>query len=207
MADPGHSPLPPRTPTSETGLRIMEVARDIISEAGLDGLKARIVAKAAGTSVGTLYNTFGPIEDLVRLINAETYNDLHRVQSEALAQARADALPPTAQLHALAESYLAWVETHQRQWQATLSYNRARKTAPPDWYAARERDLLDIVVDALGGFGSGLSEDELGFHARALWASIHGIVTMAVGNGFWLQPADDVRAQMALVIDAVADQL
>ena len=207
MAAPPPQPVAPSPPSSEAGLRIMEVARDIISEAGLDGLKARIVAKAAGTSVGTLYNTFGPIEDLVRLINVETYDDLHRVQAEALRRARSDALSPTAQLHALAESYLGWVETHQRQWQATLSYNRARKAAPPDWYAARERALLDIVVDALAGFDSGLSDGELLVHAQALWASIHGIVSMALGNGFWLQPADGVRTQMALVIDAVADQL
>ena len=210
MSDPGYTPRTARKrgrqPDPDLRLRILEVARDIITESGLDGLKARIVAKAAGTSVGTLYNTTGPIEDLVRLINAETYDDLYAVQTRALAAAREVGASPTMQLHALADSYLDWVGTHQRQWLATLSYNRARREAPPDWYQSKERALLGIVEDALQGFAD-LDTDQCRIMAQALWASVHGIVTMAVGDGFWMVPVEQTRRQMALIIDAVADQL
>ena len=205
-------PAPPprkrgRKPDPALRLHIMEVARDIIDEAGLDGLKARIVAKAAGTSVGTLYNTFGPIEDLVRLINADTCDALHAHQSAALEAARAESDDARLHLHALADGYLDWVGAHQRQWLATLSYNRKRAEAPPDWYAARERALLDIVADALTGFSAQMSDEARATAAFALWASIHGIVSMSVGDGFRLQDGAAIRAQMAVIIDAVAAQL
>ena len=204
------APLPSRkrrAPDPGTRTRILEVARDIITESGLDGLKARIVAKAAGTSVGTLYNIFGPIEELARLINAETYDALHAHQSGALASARAEGASPRKQLHALASAYFDWVGGHRRQWLATMEFNRSGRGEPPAWYTERETALLGIVADAVAGFGGERTEDELHRIAFSLWASIHGIVSMSLGRAGWLLPQDEVMARTAFVVDACAAKL
>ena len=196
-----------RAPDPGTRTRILEVARDIITESGLEGLKARIVARAAGTSVGTLYNTFGPIEELARLINAETYDALHAHQSAALESARGSGLPPREQLHALASAYLDWVGAHQRQWLATMEFNRSGRGEPPPWYTERETALLSIVADAVAGFGTGRGAEDLHRIAFALWASIHGIVSMSLGRKGWLLPESEVTYRMAFVVDACATAL
>ena len=196
-----------RAPDPGTRTRILGVARDIITESGLEGLKARIVAKAAGTSVGTLYNTFGPIEELARLINAETYDALHAHQSEALASARERGASPREQLHALASAYFAWVENHQRQWLATMEFNRSGRGEPPAWYTERETALLGIVAEAVAGFGGERTTDELHRIAFALWASIHGIVSMSLGRAGWLLPESEVAVRTAFVVDASAAAL
>ena len=204
------APLPARkrrAPDPGTRTRILEVARDIITESGLEGLKARIVAKAAGTSVGTLYNTFGPIEELARLINAETYDALHAHQSEALAAARERGASPREQLHALASAYFAWVEDHRRQWLATMEFNRSGRGEPPPWYTDRETALLGIVADAVSGFGGRRAPDELHRIAYALWASIHGIVSMSLGREGWRLPESEITARTGFVVDACATAL
>ena len=177
----------------------------MIVEKGLAEVKARVIAKAAHTSVGTVYNLFGHLDDLVREINGETYDDLHATVTGALTRSRSAGETARQQLLALADAYLSWVEANHSLWSATLTFNRSRPQSP-DWYSAKEVALLDVIADALTAF-SKLDEGERHSHARALWASVHGIVTMAMGRSGLTHPSAEVKGQYGLVINAVADFL
>ena len=194
-----------RRPAPELRESVKDITRVMIVEKGLTEVKARVIAKAAQTSVGTVYNLFGHLDDLVREINSETYDDLYATVTGALTQARTDGEDARQQLLSLADAYLEWVEANHSLWSATLTFNRSRPQSP-DWYLAKEAALLDVIADALTAF-SRLSESDRQSHARALWASVHGIVTMAMGRSGLAIPAGDVRNQYSFIIDATADTL
>lgn len=187
--------------------RAILATRDVLSEHGLDGLKARIIANKAGVSVGSIYNLFGDLDALARLANASTYDDLFEVESNALACSQERQENPEDQMMALASAYLDFVVANQSRWLTVLAFNRSRSEVPPDWYLAKEAKLLEIIEDALLAFPGTKDDATRKIYARALWASIHGIVTIAVADGFLMQPVEDVREQIRIIVTAVADAL
>ena len=52
------------------------VARKIVAAEGLSALQARRVAQEAGCSVGTIYNLYDGLDDLIINVNAATLEDL-----------------------------------------------------------------------------------------------------------------------------------
>jgi len=108
---------------------------------------------------------------------------------------------------ALAAAYLSFVESHQTEWQAVLAFNRAQTDRPPDWYRQKELALFRIIEDAIVDFPKARTEATRQNHARALWASIHGIVSLAVADGFLMQPVENVAKQTQIIVNAVAVSL
>jgi AcrR family transcriptional regulator len=183
---------------------VVEAARKAMDSKGLEGVKARPIAQRAGISVGSIYNLFGDLDAVVRAVNGKTYDELYAIEMKALEDARAAGKDPREQMLALAEAYLDFVESHQTRWQATLAFNRGQTESPPRWYVEKELALFRIIEDALAAFPGVADANRRRLHARALWASIHGIVTIAVADGFLMQPIEDVWDEIRIVVNAVA---
>ena len=186
---------------------VIEAARQAMEESGLEGIKARPIAQTAGISVGSIYNLFGDLDALVRVVNGRTYDELFAIEMGALEEARNASETPRAQLLALAGAYLRFVEAHQTRWQGTLAFNRGQSEPPPRWYMEKELALFRIIEDALAEFPGAGDANIRRLNARALWASIHGIVTIAVADGFLMQPIEDVWKQIEIIVHAVATTL
>ena len=107
----------------------------------------------------------------------------------------------------LAAAYLEFVETHQSSWLAALSFNRNQTGSAPQWYLDKEQALFKIIEDAIATFPGAQDIEVRKNYARALWASIHGIVTVAVADGFLMQPIANVWAQIQIIVNAVAGAL
>lgn len=186
---------------------VIKAATRAIESKGLDGIKARPIALRAGISVGSIYNLFGDLDELTRIVNSRTYDALYAIESEALETARRAGKPPRAQLLDLAAAYLEFVESHQAIWLAALAFNRGQTELPPQWYLDKEQALFQIIEDALAPFRGAQDIEARKNNARALWASIHGIVTVAVADGFLMQPIANVWTQIQIIVNAVAQSL
>jgi len=199
---PGRRGLDPKTLNAA-----ISAAQDIIEAKGLEAVKARSVAAQVGISVGSIYNLFGDLEHLIRLTNARTYDSLYEIVSAALSSSRQAGKNMQGELMDLAIAYLGFIESHQRAWHAVLAFNRAQTAPPPQWYLEKELSLLRIIEDAISDFE--LTRDEEFRHntARALWASIHGIVTIAVADGFLMQPIEKVKQQIEVVVVSITNYL
>ncbi|MEL6112718.1 MAG: TetR/AcrR family transcriptional regulator [Pseudomonadota bacterium] len=183
--------------------KVITAARRAMEKGGIDSVKARYIANEAGISVGSIYNLFDDLDELVRIVNGETYDRLLASEQAALDGARAAGAAPIDQMLALARAYLEFVVEHQGIWQSTLAFNRSRKAAPPAWYAAKEEALFDVIEDAISVFPGTHDPQVRATATRALWASVHGIVTMAVADGFLMQPVDEVGRQIEIVVKAM----
>jgi len=56
---------------------VIKAATRAIESKGLDGIKARPIAQRAGISVGSIYNLFGDLDELTRIVNGRTYDASH----------------------------------------------------------------------------------------------------------------------------------
>ena len=186
---------------------VIAAALAAMEEGGLAAVKARGIAAKAGIAVGSIYNLFGDLDDLVRIVNGRTYDELLVLERAALEVAQKAGESPREQMLALAGAYLEFVEHHQTRWLATLAFNRGRQEAPPRWYLEKELALFRVIEDAISGFPGAQDPLVRRRHARALWASVHGIVTVAVADGFLMQPIDEVSEQIGIIVRAVAASL
>ena len=186
---------------------VIKAATRAIESKGLEGLKARPIAQRAGISVGSIYNLFGDLEALTRIVNGRTYDALYNIERRVLEDARRDGKSSRAQMMDLAAAYLEFVETHQSSWLAALSFNRNQTGPAPQWYLDKEQALFKIIEDAIATFPGAKDIEVRKNYARALWASIHGIVTVAVADGFLMQPIANVWAQIQIIVNAVAGAL
>lgn len=186
---------------------VIKAATKAIESKGLEGLKARPIAQRAGISVGSIYNLFGDLDELTRIVNGRTYDALYEIERSALEHAREAGKTPRAQMMDLAAAYLEFVETHQAIWLAALAFNRSQTEQPPQWYLDKEQALFRIIEDAIATFPGAAEIEARQNNARALWASIHGIVTVAVADGFLMQPIANVWTQIQIIVNAVAGSL
>jgi AcrR family transcriptional regulator len=186
---------------------VVEAAERAMEEGGLDAVQARPLAQAAGISVGSIYNLFGDLDNLTRTVNGRTYDELHAIETAALARALSRGADQRGQMLALAEAYLEFVRRRQTRWQATLAFNRRQAEPPPAWYREKEAALLHIIEEVIAGFPGAADAEARRLHAHALWASVHGIVTIAVTDGFRRHPIGDVWKQIEIVVNGIAAAL
>ncbi|MEM1377235.1 MAG: TetR/AcrR family transcriptional regulator [Pseudomonadota bacterium] len=160
---------------------ILEITSRLLAEGGLDAVRIREIAKEAGVSIGSVYNIFGDVDDLLRECNMRLLDELGTVGAAATAELQAKQVTDVRErLLALSRVYHEFVEDHAVAWNAMLSFNRAvavRET--PEWYLVRQEMLFDIITNVLRDTALADDEEQVTLAARALWSSVHGIVTNA----------------------------
>jgi AcrR family transcriptional regulator len=170
----------PATADRRAALRetLLRLAADRIAAEGLAALKARALAAEAGCSVGTLYNVFGDLDDLVLAVNGETFRALGAHVGAAIA--RADAADPTERLIVMSEAYLDFASRNPLLWRALFDVEMRSDGPVPDWYRAALDRLLAIIDAPLAEVFPDLSPSEIRVRTRALFSSVHGITLLGL---------------------------
>ena len=153
---------------------ILSAAEGIISEFGGTGLTARRIAERIGYSPGTLYNMFEDLDDLIVHVNARTLDALYGVCVRIPMHET-----PEETLRAYAKAYVRFTEKHQRRWAVLLSNRSPPLPDLPEWYQVKVSRLLSLVEGALASLFRDDQKSEQQRAARVLWASIHGISSLA----------------------------
>jgi AcrR family transcriptional regulator len=148
----------------------LAAAQAIIAEEGLQGLNVRAVAARAGCSVGTIYNFFAGLEELVALVNGQTLDALYDKVSQAPVTGR-----PERDLHAVLDLYLQFVSENESSWNLLFEERLPGAKEPPAWYFEKIERLFALLAQILAPlFGAG-EEAELARAVRLLWISLHGV--------------------------------
>ena len=182
-------------------------ARALLELGGPEQVKARELAVRLGVSVGTIYNLFGDLDELLFHVNGQVYDELKAHVLETLAEARAHAPGAKEEMLALSRGYLQFVAANQDLWAGCLAFNRRRKVSVPEWYREKERGLFRLIDETLATLPGATDLETRKMATRSLWAAVHGIVTVSVGRDGLLATENDVWEQISLVVTAVANQL
>lgn len=186
----------------EVRAEALAAAGELLAEQGLNGMKARAIAERAGVSVGSIYKLFGDMDDLVRELNVLTYRDFAAHHRAALASSGLDESDVHGRLMVLARAYVDFVTRENTRWRAVLSFNRRQSGPAPAHYAQYEDELLSLVLDVLAhapGLGDPAHREVA---ARALWASVHGIIQIVLPNISYDSPVDAAMQQIEMIVGA-----
>ena len=168
---------------------ILDVAGDLLERSGPDALSMRTVAATAGCSTTVVYRLFGNKRGLIAALYREGFARLGRRMREA-ASRTAD---PRHRLAALGQAY-------RENALANRTYYGVMFGRPVPEFTPNEREraeaestlaiLESAVADALAaGWPGGRSPATI---ARALWAAVHGVVSLELAGHLTGQPADEI---------------
>lgn len=141
---------------------------------GLRGVTARGIAREIGYTVGTLYNVFDNLDDLLRHMNAATMDALYEhVTAEPVDE------DPEVALRELARRYLGFVGAHPRRWSAVIEFEPQDGAATPAWYQQKAQRLVQLGGDAIAGLFGPRESAARRRHAYVLWSALYGVTALA----------------------------
>jgi len=170
-----------------------------IGESGVRALTAREVAGEVGCAVGAIYTIFRDMDALAAAVNARTVVRLEQCVAEALAaHPGADA---RHQLVLLGQTYFAFVLANRLLWSAIfeVGYRGEGADVHPEADHAR---LIGHIVRPLECLLPGMEAPRRLLVAKALFAAVHGIVSLGQQSRFMPVPPAEVSAQIAFIVEA-----
>lgn len=185
-------PRPPRAGLKDD---LIEVAERLIAERGLAEFTARELAARVACSVGSIYNMFEDLDDLIVTIHGRTLARL----DQALRAGRNESATAEENLQALARHYIGFIAENRHLWAAIFEHRLPHGRAVPEWYQARLNALFALIETIIAPLLRNNEEGERRRQSRILWASLHGICSLGAAEKLDLISAesiDDLAAEM-----------
>ena len=179
--------------------RLVAEAEAAIEAAGLDALRARDLAEAAGCAVGAIYQVFPDLDALILEVNGRTLDAI----GAALLATR-PRKKPANQLLGLAEAYLDYAAGNRRRWAAVFQHRGTEGHPLTPAFAARQAALFQHVERPLAQLRPGMSAEAGALLARTVFAAVHGIVALGLDGTVQPMAPDVLRGQLRLVVEALA---
>ncbi|WP_434054819.1 MAG: TetR/AcrR family transcriptional regulator [Roseibium sp.] len=155
----------------------IDASKKIVEKEGLRGLRARQIARDIGYTIGTLYNLFEDLDDLIMHMNGETLDQLlEECSNVELTQ------DPNRDLELLVQCYLTFTHENAKLWNAVFEHKLPEDRPVPEWFSQKVSNLLQMIERALAPILTGRSDAEIHQHARILWMSLFGM-TVLEGSG------------------------
>ncbi len=201
--------MPPKikSPQDREQLRllILDAARCLFVERGIESVSMREIAKQIGYSATTLYNYFTDKEALLQALC-----DADFLALASGMQAIMQMPDPIGRIRALCQGYAQFALQHPSHYRFMFMTPKSptnmeitqieQGNTEQDAYA----QLQQVVQTAFaaGVFREELQNSEL--IAQTLWAGVHGVCSLeiALGNEVWMQWAD-VQARIGLMQEAL----
>ena len=158
---------------NELRSNILDLGWDIL-ETGT-GLKIRDLAKGCGCSIGTVYNIFEGMDEIVLRLNARSLDILYGQILEAL-EGEDDL---KSAVRAMSGAYMQFAKEHPHRWKM-LFENESVERAPKWYLDVVNAKLREIETELVRRFYISMEEAMklVGF----FWAAIHGITSIMLNK-------------------------
>lgn len=155
----------------------LDAAAEIVRENGLSQLKARKIAERIGYTVGTLYQVFKNLDDLVEQMNLNTLSELYD-HCEKVDFDR----EPAESLMELALSLATFIDANSKLWRAVIFHQLPDEHVRPKEYDDMVIRLHGLIMNAINPYFSSDQKEEQMHDARVLWASMYGIYSLGTAD-------------------------
>ncbi len=149
------------------------ILRQLVKAKGLDGLDVRKIAKAAGCSVGTFYNHYKTLDDLIICFNGTTLDILTVCMFENITAS--DSAKEI--IHKICQNYIAFAEHSHAEWFLLLEY--PLKIEIPTWYKEQSEQLFQKISNTFHPILRGPRKDTEKA-VKILWSALHGICSLSL---------------------------
>ena len=148
----------------------LESARAIVIEDGILALSGRKITARIGYTVGTLYQLFDGMDDLVERMNAQTLAALYVHCSKGVEHDEV-----AAQLKALGILFIEFAKARPNEWDAIMSYRFKENHTTSEEYHREILRLFGLMESATQQFYGKDDQEEHSADMALLWASLTGI--------------------------------
>lgn len=158
--------------------RLLDLAAAAIAADGPSGLSVRSVARSAGTSTAAVYTLFGGMPGLLEQVYARAFDRLGAGQ-----RAVESTDDPIADIVALGRAYRTTALEAPNAYRMMFGNYAADDNLPPA-VAERAARTFEPLVEAVGrAVEAGLypTTPDVNAIATALWANVHGLVSIEIG--------------------------
>jgi AcrR family transcriptional regulator len=183
--------------------RLLDAGRQAIAEGGLQNVKARNLAAAAGCAVGAIYNVFDDLDELILRIGAGTLA-LLEAQLSAEAGPRPDS---TEELLRLSRGYLRFARAHKYLWRALFEHRLGGGRSAPAWYLEDQNRLFALLEAPLAELLPNEPATSRALLARTLFSAVHGVVTLGLEEKLAPMPEPTLESELARLVRAFANGL
>jgi len=166
---------------------ILDAATELLEEEGPSGLSARKIAKEIGYTVGTLYNVFHNLDDIILNINGQTLDELNAAMADAIAYHEEE-----EPIHDLVRTYVQFFAENFTFWSLVFDHKVADEDLP-EWYLPKLDEAFTLLEKGLSPYFE--VGDSKGLHQATMiiWAGMYGICALSFAGG-----TDHQARQMAL---------
>jgi AcrR family transcriptional regulator len=185
--------------------QLIDAAERTIASKGLAALKARGLAQEVGCAIGTIYNVFPHLDELVLCVGLRTLASLEA----ALGAGRPPHLHrspggPIEDLVRLALAYLEFAATHTMRWRALFEHRMSENRALPEWFVERQHQLFAQVERPLGALLPGLDQEARRILSCTVFSAVHGVVALGLEEKLVSLPLPDLASQLSATVRAIA---
>ena len=187
------------SPEIDIRRKILEETRHLLISEGLNRLSIRMIARAVGCSVGTIYVYFKNKDVLVHDLIAEGFEMLIAVLEKAqVAYSR-----PLDRLAALARAYIDFALQNPEYYEIMFMLKPQQMARFPAEKYRRARRTIDIISQTLTDCAAAgkMTLDDGYMGAHVLWAFMHGLVGLIQAQRM------DKRIQTEVLIDTSIRQI
>lgn len=190
--------MPKKIMESREELRtaMIDAAERIITEQGVEALTARRLAADLNIAVGTTYNVFRQMDDLVSEVNARTITKITGIiTSVDKANRKSDEL-----LMAYADAYIGFVTANENTWAALFVGEIDPESESHQHNLNQTLHLFSYIEDALRTVSPKADESEVKASARALWAAVHGMLSLVAHGRHSILGLGNIRDTISVLI-------
>lgn len=179
--------------------RLLDAAARTVSTDGVTALSLRSLAAEAGTSTSAVYALFGGRPELVQALYLRAFSGFGEAQR---------AVPvtddPLADLLALGRGYRNWALGHRHLY--AIMFGGALAGIEPDQASLEQcRSTMDPLLVAVSrGVTNGLlGHGTVEAIATAIWAGVHGAVSLELTAGLLALPRPALDAQYEALLASI----
>jgi AcrR family transcriptional regulator len=189
-----------RSDHSREELRRMIIAEGHrqIAQVGFTNFSARQLAKRIGYTVGTIYNVFGSLDQLMLAINGRTLDMWRHHLSIKLADQHEN------RLKLAVEAYFEFAILNRNCWLALLDFRLPEDQQVPEAYAAKVEAIMEVVCNEVRReLPHGHAAKAEGI-TRSLLATVHGHCFFTLNGTFEVIGENNpIKAALERVNDAL----
>lgn len=178
---------------------IVEEGHRQIAQVGFANFSARQLAKRIGYTIGTIYNVFGSLDNLMLAINGRTLDKWRHHLSLKLADQQED------RLKLAVEAYFEFAILNRNCWLALLDFRLPEDQDVPEAYAAKVGAIMEVVCNEVRRELPPGHADKAEAITRSLLATVHGHCFFTLNGTFEvIGETDPIKAALDRVYDALA---
>ncbi len=190
--------MPKKIMESREELRtaMIDAAERIICEQGVQALTARRLAADLNIAVGTTYNVFRQMDDLIGEVNART---IARI-TDIIASVDKSTRKSDELLMAYADAYIGFVTANENTWAALFVGEIDPESDSHTQNLSQTLHLFSYIEDALQNVSPNADESEVKASARALWAAVHGMLSLMAHGRHKILGLGNIRDTISVLI-------